>query len=214
MNKRILNAPAGSSGFTLVELLVTLTIVVLATGLVMVRYVSFNSSVLMNSLAYQIAFDLRETQSLAISIRGSDAGFRQEYGMHFSMLDLNKYLLFQDTNIPNGGSGDDDQTVRENGFIIYDEGEEIGNPIIIDPRFTIMDICGKSDSISYQCYSDNNNYLEFITIAFARPDFDAVIYGEGMGRLDEAEIIIGTGEESSDIARSIVVSSNGQITVK
>jgi prepilin-type N-terminal cleavage/methylation domain-containing protein len=57
-------------GFTLIELMVTITIVVLVTGIVLVQYSSFNSSVLLTSQAYQLAFDLREAQSLAISVRG------------------------------------------------------------------------------------------------------------------------------------------------
>jgi len=196
-----------SAGFTIIELLVTLSIVVLATGLVMIRYVSFNSSVLLNSLAYQVAFDLRETQSLAISVRGSNAEFREEYGMYFDINTPNQYILFQDTN----------QTVTRHGYIAYDsdENEMIGSPIIIDPRFTIADICGTSLGGARSCLSQTGGqYPQFISVAFARPDFDAIMFGDGIGVLSSAEIIIGTGDDSSDITRTVFVGNGGQITVK
>lgn len=197
-----------SGGFTLIELMVTLGIVVLATGLVMIRYASFNSSVLLSSQAYEVAFDLRETQSLAVSVRGNQSVFRQEYGMHFDMASPNQYLLMQDSN-----EGTNDQDLKRGApYIEYDEGELIGNPIIIDPRFTITDLCATGTSGGRVCYSENN-YPSFVTIAFARPDFDAVMHGDGVGQLSSAEIVFGPGNGESPITRSVIINANGQITV-
>jgi len=201
-------AQHSSGGFTLIELMVTLGIVVLATGLVMIRYASFNSSVLLTSLAYEVAFDLRETQSLAISVRGNQSIFRQEYGMHFDASSPNQYILMQDSN---GGSNDQDLKTGA-PFIRYDQGEMIGNPIIIDPRFTMVDLCATSMGGGRVCYTQNN-YPRFITIAFARPDFDAIMHGDGIGQLRSAEIIFGPGNGESAITRSVVVNANGQISV-
>ena len=204
--ERLQNKRLAAAGFTLIELVVTLAIVIFATSLVMIRYVSFNSSVLLNSLAYQIAFDLRETQSLAISVRGSNAGFREEYGMHFDINTPNQYMLFQDT----------DQTVNGDGYILYDDDEAIGRPIIVDPRFTIVDLCVTSLGGARSCYRDTaGSFPEFVTIAFARPDFDAIMYGDGVGALRSAEIVVGvdTGEED-EITRTVLVTRNGQITVQ
>lgn len=199
--------PSATAGFTLVELMVTLGIVVLATTLVMVRYVSFNSSVLLNSLAYQVAFDLRETQSLAVSVRGSNAEFYEEYGLYFDMDDRNHYILFQDTN----------DSVRADpgpGYIQYDEGEEVGSPLIIDPRFTLVDICGTDMAGARVCFSETENFPRFVTIAFARPDFDAVIHGHNLGRLSSAELVFGASDDEAEITRAVVVTASGQITVK
>lgn len=207
LKRYVLPQTEHSAGFTLIELMVTLTIVILATGLVMIRYVSFNSTVLLNSLAYQVAFDFRETQSLAISVRGSNAEFREEYGMHFDVNTPNQYILFQDTN----------QSLNVNGFIRYDsdENEAVGDPIIIDPRFTVVDLCGTSMGGARNCLSDTGGeFPQFVTVAFARPDFDAIMYGDGIGPLSEAEFILGTDDAESDITRSVIVTRNGQITVQ
>lgn len=204
-NRKQFSAAKRLAGFTLIELIVTLTIVIFATGLVMIRYVSFNSSVLLNSLAYQIAFDLRETQSLAISVRGSNAGFREEYGMHFDITTPNQYLLFQDS----------DQSVSTDGYILYDDDEVVGNPIIVDPRFTIVDLCVTSLGGARSCHSETDgSFPQFITIAFARPDFDAIMYGDGVGVLGKAEIVVGAGDATDEITRTVTVTQNGQITVQ
>ena len=197
-----------SGGFTLIELMVTLAIVVLATGLVMIRYASFNSSVLLTSQAYEVAFDLRETQSLAVSVRGNQSVFRQEYGMHFDITSPNQYILMQDSN-----SGSNDQDLRSGAtYIEYDEDEMVGNPIVIDPRFTMIDICATGMSGGRVCYSEEN-YPSFITVAFARPDFDAIMHGDGIGQLSSAEIIFGPGDGQSEITRSVVINASGQISV-
>jgi len=221
-NKRKTNQPYATvrqsvAGFTLIELLVTLTLVVMATGLVMIRYVSFNSSVLLNSLAYEVAFDLREAQSLAVSIRGNDTNFREEYGIFFDMTTPNQYILFLDTNQSLARGDDQDRTGDR--LIEYDpdEGEAVGEPFIIDPRFRIVDLCGRQSGGGTKiCYTDDEGLLPGqITIAFARPDFDAIMYGEGIGPLMEAEIVVGPGDDAgNEIRRSIFVSGNGQIGVR
>ena len=204
--KRTRKIQSEIAGFTLIELLVTLGIVILATGLVMVRYASFNSSVLLNSLAYQVAFDIRETQSLAISIRGNNAQFREEYGMHFDITTPNQYQLFQDSN---------QSTMSGDGTIRFDvAAEAIGDPIIVDPRFTITDLCATPELGGGQVCHSNGALPAELTVAFARPDFDAVMYAEGLGKLENMEIVLGTGDSSSSFTRSVIVTSSGQITVR
>ena len=48
------------SGFTLVELLVTITIFVILTGVVLVNSNSFDNSVLLNNFAYDVALTIKE----------------------------------------------------------------------------------------------------------------------------------------------------------
>jgi len=189
------------NGFTIIEMLVTLSIVVIATGLVMLKYASFNSSVLLNNQAYAIGFDIRETQSISISVRGAGGEFRQEYGMYFDISTPNQYQLFQD--------------IGDTKPVQYDDGEEIGDPVIIDPRYTIVDICGTTltNPIVRHCYSEGDGYPANVSVAFARPDFEAVMYGDNMGQLSVAEITI-AGDIDSTFSKTILVSNTGQITIQ
>lgn len=194
-------------GFTVVELMVTITIVVLATGIIMLQYSSFNSSVLLKSQAYLTAFDIREAQSLAVSVRGQSgpsAQFYEQYGLYFDMSKPHQYLLFQDDDDLNAGV---DQNPAE-----YDAGEEIGVPYIVDPRFEIIDICAIVGS-NTTCYSDSGHTFSTLAISFKRPDFDAAFYAPGVAGSPQAvEIHFGTGNANS-LVRTITVYTTGQIKI-
>lgn len=203
--------PCISRGFTIVELLVTLSIVVLVTGIVMIRYSSFNSSVLLTSQAYLTAFDVREAQSLAVSVRGRSSEFREEYGLYFSMVTPNSYILFQDDD-----SNGDHDPVRYNAT---PNDEAIGASYKIDPRFTILNICGTNSS-SRTCYtSDPDTTGEVvdpafnnIAISFQRPDFDAEFYSTAKSSMQSIEIIMGNA--SHPLTKTVRVYTSGQITVE
>lgn len=185
-------------GFTMVELVVTMTIVVLVTGIVMINYSSFNSSVLLSSQAYLTAFDIREAQSLAVSVRGQSSEYREEYGLYFNMANPHEYVLFQDDN--NNG---------EHSPVRYNEGEEIGSPYLLDARFEILNIC-VTTNLSRTCYADDNA-MNDVAISFKRPDFDAVFYSEGISGIESAEVEI--GNDNSPVTKTVTVYGTGQITI-
>lgn len=190
---------AAQSGFTLIELMVTISIVVLTTGLVMIRYSSFNSSVLLNGQAYEVAFDIRETQSLAISVRGNNNEFRQEYGMYFALEHPSRYILYQDTN--------DQEPPRFDAAL----NEAVGEPYTLDPRFVLVDLCGVTMNGLRRCAS-TDGVPQAVSVAFARPDFDAAMYGDDLGTLQQVEIFVASDPEAS-VQRKVVVTRSGQISV-
>lgn len=192
MRTRKLLKDATLSGFTIVELLVTLTIVVLVTGIIMIRYSSFNSSVLLSGQAYLTAFDIREAQALAVSVRGNQSEFREEYGMYFAASSPTEYLIFQDDD--------------SNGAHLparYHVGEELGT-YKVDSRFSITNICVVSGG-SQTCGIDD------LAISFRRPDFDASFYSTEAANITAAEIVF--GNPNSTITRSVVIYASGQISV-
>ncbi len=180
------------AGFTLVELMVTITIVVLVTGLIMIQYSSFNNSVLLTDQAYLTAFDIREAQSLSVSARGLGSGFRQEYGLYFSLDTAfkNKYLLFQDTG-----------TIEP---AHYETGEEVGVPYKVDPRFIISNICGTTGGVE-TCG------LNSLAISFKRPNFDAVFYSPGV---NPESVRIQFTPLNGALSRSVIVYKTGQVSVQ
>ncbi len=198
---------AHKRGFTVVELMVTVTIVVLVTGIVMIRYSSFNSSVLLTSQAYITAFDIREAQSLAVSVRGNANEFREEYGIYITMNTPTQYQLFQD-----------DDAIGEASPAQYAPSEAIGAPFRVDSRFSIVNICGTNSS-SRMCFVDdpkttdeviNNNFSD-IAISFKRPDFDAAFYNSFRSDLQSVEIQYGSS--NSSIRRTVKIYTSGQITI-
>jgi len=63
---------------------------------VLARYKSFNSTILLRDLAYEIALSVREAQVYGISVHGASGLFNYAYGVHFTP--GTTYTLFADIN--------------------------------------------------------------------------------------------------------------------
>lgn len=165
-------ARRASAGFSLVELIISIAIIALITGVILARYGSFNSTVLLTSLAYDVALSIREAQVLGISVR-SDAGvFSDAYGMHFT--EGTTYLLFIDSD----DSGD------------YDDGEEISS-YTIGQNNAIIDLCANS-----ACERDS------LDVLFRRPEPDAIIAADpSVSTIDSARVIVGSADGKTRTVR-------------
>lgn len=134
-------------GFSILEVLITAAIIGLITGMVTLKYGSFNNLILLKNQAYQIALDMRESQSKSLSSVGQSGVFREVYGVYFTTASRDQYILFVDNN--------------DNG--LYDSGEELDSEDL-DQRFELASLCDGSD-----CSRTT------LSIVFRRPNFDAII---------------------------------------
>ena len=133
-------------GFSLLELLVCIAIIGILSGVVLAQYKSFNSSILLRDLAYDIALSTRQAQVYGISVRSTGGSFQYAYGMHFTL--GNQYTLFVDRN-------DDGR---------YNVGEDVS-------VYTI----GQENRIIGLC-ADTTGPLTILDVLFKRPDPDALFY--------------------------------------
>jgi prepilin-type N-terminal cleavage/methylation domain-containing protein len=192
---------SSQSGFGLIELMVSISIMVLVSGIILSRQSSFNGAVILRSQAYEIAFALREVQQGAVSVTNdADAdSFRSVLGVNFTTETLNdqnqRYQPFEDISSPAYG---------------YDSGDnDIGNPRQIDGRFYISTLTDP----------DTNSYDE-VSVTFERPNFDANFYDVTNGtEIDASALLIelcrvGTSCTVPEDARIIEVLSTGQIDVR
>jgi len=85
-------------GFTLVELLVSIAIVVLISTIVLGNYRGFESSLTVQSLAYEVALALRQAQVFSLSVQGFGGNFNVAYGIHFEHSDPTTFFLYVDQN--------------------------------------------------------------------------------------------------------------------
>lgn len=188
-----------TSGFSLVELLVSIGIVVMVLSLVVANQQAFNSAVLLRGQAYEIALAIREVQLGAVSAVSDGGGeFRSTQGIYFNLGDSNqKYRLFRD------GTGSTNQ--------FWDSGEDIGFSGLLDNRFEVRSF----EMPPGTTYSSNQ-----LAITFERPNFDALFVVDSAGTIvDQQAVIITIGVRGSSGAvcgediRQIEVRSTGQITV-
>ena len=175
-------------GFSILEVLITAAIIGIITGLVTIKYGSFNNSILLKNQAYQVALELREMQSRSLSAVGSGDNFRASYGIYFSASgqSQNEYVMFLDIS-PGGGAG--------NGLRASDGSEDLETRRL-DNRFRIQNII--CDGVSGDVH-----------IVFRRPNFDAVMNNGARGN---CSVVIGS--VASDVTRSVVINAAGQITVE
>ena len=106
-NKKIIFNLNKIKGFTLVELMVVVSIFAIVTSISIYNYSNFNSSLSIQNLADDIALTVRRAQSFAIGVRGYGGSFNEGYGIHFSSNPNTKdyegsntsFVLFSDMGI-------------------------------------------------------------------------------------------------------------------
>jgi prepilin-type N-terminal cleavage/methylation domain-containing protein len=182
-----------SSGFGLIELMVSISIMVIVAGIILSRQSSFNGAVLLRSQAYEIALKIREVQLGAVSASDTVGGanFRSVLGINFSTdTGLNKqYVLFRDL--------DGDETYQSLSDVTF------GQRGVIDNRFyiSLIEIDGTPQTDA--------------SVVFERPNFDAKFSAAG------SEMLIHLRRVGSQISetgpgdlRIIEITTTGQISVR
>ncbi len=154
----IKNVKSSIRGFALVELLVTIGIFAFMTALLMAKYGTFNQSVLMTNLAYDVALTIRTAQTFGLSIKAQNASFQNVYGVRFSTV----------------GAGDENKNIilfASSNNNVYDEnlGEKVSS-------FTMK----RGAIVNNMCVGDGPNSCTntgptWLDISFKRPDPDAII---------------------------------------
>lgn len=195
-NNQCLNhTDKSQAGFGLIELLVSISIMVIVSAVILVNHGSFNNAVLLRSQAYQIAMDIREVQLSAVSAAYSGTGFREVHGVYFDKTTSGVYKIFLDS--------DDDY--------FYDSSEEYGMQGGLDSRFEIKDIQNSAGTTLGANAS--------VAIIFERPNFDAEFYTAANTPListsNGVKILIGRVGVGCDVTpcRIIEVTRTGQISV-
>lgn len=182
-----------NKAFSLIELMVSMSIIAIVSTVIVTKQSAFNGAVLLRNQAYEIAFTLREAQMLAVS--GGDANTRS-YGVYFDSSNTNQhtYRLFGDNN--------------ENGR--YDSGEQIGVTGKLDKRFEVRDV------------SPNGGGTELVVL-FIRPNFDArfcangatcpspTAFSGGTAYINVSKTGV-TGNDIGDVRR-VQITATGQISV-
>jgi prepilin-type N-terminal cleavage/methylation domain-containing protein len=177
-------ASSHQSGFTLMEMVVTVGIFALISTVVIVRNAQFDNETLLQNLAYDVALSVRRAQQFGVNVRASGGVFEGAYGVHFDA-DSPTYFAFIDMD--------------EDG--IYDGPEELLETYTLGRGAAIGNLCATEVK--------GDNCISQLDIVFRRPNPDAVINN---GDISQAtvELISGRGDGS----RIISIESTGQISIK
>lgn len=197
--------------FTLVELLVTISIFSILTGVVLFSQTKFNGTVLLTNLAYDAALTIRQAQTYGVNIKEFDTGSTNifvPYGVSFNLNNPNSFTLFADVDYTS--SGPDKYFHPFNGDYTLCETDKG-----CVTKYSIK----KGNFVKEVFYSDENGEKQLssqaekqIDIGFVRPNPDAeIIVGKDANfKMKSAKIILGSPDGST---REIVVNSTGLISV-
>ena len=185
---------ATQAGFTLVELVVVMAILVVISSIVLVNYNRFGSQTLLRNLAYDIALSVREAQVYGISARSfRGAEFAVGHGVFFDLTEGDDFFfLYTDVNGDNFFSSASTEWVE---------------------TFTI----GRGYRIDRLCVpsgASENCAITVLDMLFKRPEPDAIIRassGSGFTVHDRARIVVTSPQEQR---LSVLVETTGQISVQ
>jgi prepilin-type N-terminal cleavage/methylation domain-containing protein len=185
-----------SRAFSLIELIVVIAIFSIISMLVLANHSRFNSSVLLGSLAYDIALSIREAQVYGLSVKQFSNQFQVGYGVTFSKNDPTHYIFFVDTNANKKYDAATDAELQR-----YSVG--LGH--------TITKFCGVSTSGVSQC-SDGSTAvtIDHLDVVFFRPEPDANISSSEPGNYSEGTVVVASPNKN---AKTILIMSTGQISV-
>lgn len=176
-----------SKGFSLIELLVSVAILVIVSGLVFFNQSGFNNSILVENLAYEVSLVVRQAQSYGLQSKQAELGgtFEAGYGVYFTtdVSGNNKVILYADI--------DGDKVYNDSGTDIELETLKmaVGN--------TITNLC-----VGAPC-SD----VTELDISFIRPDPMAYINTDK----NIGEIYITSARNET---KKVVVNKLGQISIE
>ncbi len=148
-------------GFTIIELFVVLSVMVIISSIILVKHGEFQANLLLRSIAYEVALTIRQAQVYGLGIKEyqgiSDPilAFQIGYGVHFETATPDTFFLFADLD-------NDRIYVAANDAIVESLRLLGGN--------TIVDLCAGAD-VNVGCGRSS------LDIVYERPDPEAHISG-------------------------------------
>ena len=182
-------------GFTLIEMVVVLTIFSFIAISLFVKNSEFNSKVILTNLAYEVALSIRQAQVYGLSARELTPGsgeFNTPYGVNFNVNSSGNYIFFAD--------------IDEDG--IYDGQTELLETYSFKRGNQAGRFC--ATTVGEQVMCSDLNQINVLNITFKRPNPDAIILTDQGQTYKSARIYVRApnGEE-----RQISIEDTGQISI-
>ncbi|MDE2021325.1 MAG: type II secretion system protein [Patescibacteria group bacterium] len=169
-------------GFSLVELLVVLAIMVIITTIALTSQSAFNKTLILANTAYDVALTLRSAETYGLGNRVAGSVANAGYGIDFQKATPGSFILFADTSPQSSNSTachpnpDPSAPNARPGNCVYDAGSgEKVTSYALGNGITISDFCAYQLSV-WSCASGGLSSLDII---FSRPNPDPFISVNG-----------------------------------
>jgi len=225
LRRKALSGLSTQGGFTLIEMLVVLAIIIIVTAIALAGQSGFNRTEALNNVAYDMGLSLRQAESYGVANvingAGSDAGNNIPYGLIFAAGSPTSYTLFADVypgavdNCPLGLKPDcqpgDHEYEDPNGSGSNDEDVQ---EFTLNNGFSINAFCATDGSNKSCTTGVGGSPLQKLAITFSRPNAQVTIAGRDQGTNTWKTTYTFACIElysSNQETRYVSVSSNGQI---
>ena len=204
-------------GFTLLEMLVVLSISTVIIGIVIFNYQDADSSLIMRNLAYEVSLTVRQAQTYGLGVRDSQElnnAFDIGYGVQFvtptSGVANDTFFLFADTYNDATGQEYLCNQSDDSSSCASLAGDEVIDALSLSRQITFEKICGTpSVGGALKCLGDDGPG-DVLNIAFKRPNPDAIINLAGTNMNDVTITLMGRNGAKIDV----YVNTAGQISVQ
>lgn len=206
-------------GFTIIEMLVVLTISAILIAVVIFNYRDADSTLIMRNLAYEVSLTVRQAQTYGLGVKDAqveNSAFEHAYGVQFngpeSSIYNDTFYLFSDIYNSNA----------DKEFICNDSdssspctsvaSEEVIDALSLTRQITIDSICGDPLAGGAEvCLEDAGDTLN---IAYLRPNPDAIITADVGGSATVLADVTITLIAQNDSRINVYVNAAGQISVQ
>ena len=187
-----------NKGFTLIEMLISVGIFTVMSGIILANYPEFRSRSALDNLTAQIAIVFREAQVYGISVREEGASFDTGYGVHVDITGENKkqLIIFAD---------------RNNDTIFDKNIDSVLETFNLTGGETISELCAPS------CVGGTGTrpmYPNSLTAVFVRPNPDAYFAINEIPNPSMSSISLKVSNRSGSYSRYVEVYTTGQISVR
>lgn len=161
---KLFSALNNKKGFSIVELLVAVSIMVAVTLVTFIKYPSFKDSLSLKITAQEIASGVRQAQVYGLGVREFGNGVYPGYGANFNLTSPSSFVVFADLPVTDN---------------LYDPNTERVETINIQSGNTIYQLCGKREGFVEDCG------LTELNILYLRP-YPTIVIKSGV--IDDYEI--------------------------
>ncbi|MEJ0053930.1 MAG: prepilin-type N-terminal cleavage/methylation domain-containing protein [bacterium] len=225
---RYVTGIARARGFTLIEMLAVLAIIVIITAIAFTGQSIFNRTLTLANTAYNVALSIRQAENYGIASRTFGSVRNAGYGVRFEAAVKNAYYFYADVNPVPGISGNchcaDTNCAAlpdaKPGNCVYDAsyGTPVRSELVSQYTFgsgiSVKDFCGTAASGgATHCAAAAPNDLRALDIVFVRPNTQVTLTAtQNNGTrlpLSQATVYLGAGTGQ----RCVTVSAIGQVSV-
>ncbi len=199
------------SGFSIIDLLVSVSIVAMILSVSLFSYRSFTSKLAVSGASQEIALAMRQAQSFSLNLKEVSKGsgeFSTNYGISLSTLDPQVYYIFADKNA-NGKYDGDSSCVA---------GSECISKGAIRNNVSVVEICGIDTQNAVFCPP---LAAKTVDIVFPKYNFQSLNTDVAVNFTDENGNSVGSGYKGAqivakldDVQSTISVDQGSQIHVQ